>query len=47
MPAELRENKRYKELGDVSIGGLAQRLTSDFGDACSTSWCTAWPTAPR
>jgi enoyl-[acyl-carrier protein] reductase I len=33
MPAEVRENKRYKELGDVSIEGLAARLRADFGDA--------------
>jgi enoyl-[acyl-carrier protein] reductase I len=32
MPAELRENKRYKDLGDVSIGGLARRFTTDFGE---------------
>ncbi len=31
MPAELRENKRYKERGDVSIGGLVARLREDFG----------------
>lgn len=31
MPAELRENRRYKDLGDVSIGGLAQRVREDFG----------------
>ena len=30
-PADVRENKRYKELGDFSIAGLAQRLTDDFG----------------
>jgi len=30
-PEEIRENKRYKELGDFSIDGLVQRLTSDFG----------------
>jgi enoyl-[acyl-carrier protein] reductase I len=34
MPAELRENRRYKELGDVSIDGLRRRLIADFGDAC-------------
>lgn len=34
MPPELRESKRYKELGDVSIGGLAMRLANDFGDPC-------------
>ena len=30
-PADVRENKRYKELGDFSIDGLARRLTDDFG----------------
>ena len=29
-----RENKRYKELGDVSIQGSVDRLKSDFGDSC-------------
>jgi enoyl-[acyl-carrier protein] reductase I len=32
IPAEVRENKRYRELGDVSIQGLADRLRGDFGD---------------
>jgi len=32
VPAEVRENKRYRDLGDVSIQGLADRLRSDFGD---------------
>jgi enoyl-[acyl-carrier protein] reductase I len=31
-PAEIRENKRYKERGDFSIQGVAQRLREDFGD---------------
>jgi enoyl-[acyl-carrier protein] reductase I len=31
-PAEIRENKRYKDLGDFSVTGLAARLKSDFGD---------------
>lgn len=31
MPEEVRENKRYKEHGDVSIQGAVDRLTSDFG----------------
>lgn len=31
-PREIRENKRYKELGDFSIAGLASRLESDFGE---------------
>ena len=30
-PEELRSNKRYKDVGDFSIAGLADRLTSDFG----------------
>jgi enoyl-[acyl-carrier protein] reductase I len=32
IPQETRESKRYRELGDVSIGGLAQRLRADFGE---------------
>lgn len=31
-PADIRENKRYKELGDFSIDGLAARLVADFGE---------------
>jgi enoyl-[acyl-carrier protein] reductase I len=34
MPPELRDNKRYRELGDVSIEGLAKRLEADFGSPC-------------
>ena len=34
MPIETRENKRYKEHGDVSIQGSADRLKADFGDQC-------------
>jgi enoyl-[acyl-carrier protein] reductase I len=32
MPEEIRSNKRYKDVGDCSVGGLAKRLTEDFGD---------------
>lgn len=32
IPKELAESKRYRDLGDVSIGGLAERLRQDFGD---------------
>ena len=32
-PAEIRENKRYKEVGDFSIQGMAQRIKADFGDS--------------
>lgn len=31
-PVELRENKRYKERGDFSIQGVAQRIREDFGE---------------
>ncbi len=31
-PTDLRESKRYKDVGDFSIGGLARRLTDDFGE---------------
>ncbi|MGQ0648402.1 MAG: enoyl-[acyl-carrier-protein] reductase [Gemmatimonadaceae bacterium] len=30
-PQEIRDNKRYKDVGDFSVHGLAERLTSDFG----------------
>lgn len=30
-PAEIRSNKRYKDVGDFSVAGLAARLTADFG----------------
>lgn len=31
-PEDVRESKRYKDVGDFSIGGVAQRLVSDFGE---------------
>jgi enoyl-[acyl-carrier protein] reductase I len=31
-PAEIRENKRYKEQGDFTIQGMRDRLRQDFGD---------------
>ncbi|HKS06014.1 MAG TPA: enoyl-[acyl-carrier-protein] reductase [Gemmatimonadaceae bacterium] len=31
-PADIRENKRYKDVGDFSIAGLAQKLVGDFGE---------------
>jgi enoyl-[acyl-carrier protein] reductase I len=30
-PDEIRGNKRYRDTGDFTIAGLAERLTSDFG----------------
>ena len=32
MPAEVRESKRYRDHGDCSIDGVAQRLVADFGE---------------
>lgn len=34
VPAEIAENKRYKERGDFTIAGTAARLRQDFGDQC-------------
>jgi enoyl-[acyl-carrier protein] reductase I len=34
VPADVRENKRYKEHGDFSIQGMADRLRADFGESC-------------
>jgi enoyl-[acyl-carrier protein] reductase I len=31
-PEEVRENKRYKEQGDFSIGGMTERIRRDFGE---------------
>jgi len=31
-PADVRENKRYKEVGDFSIDGVRALLTGDFGE---------------
>jgi enoyl-[acyl-carrier protein] reductase I len=33
-PAEVRENKRYKDHGDFSIQGCVERLLADFGESC-------------
>jgi enoyl-[acyl-carrier protein] reductase I len=30
-PEDIRTNKRYKDVGDFSIDGIAQRLVNDFG----------------
>ncbi len=31
-PAEVRDNKRYRDVGDFSVQGVAARLRQDFGD---------------
>ncbi|WP_146650067.1 enoyl-[acyl-carrier-protein] reductase [Labilithrix luteola] len=32
VPQEVRENKRYKEHGDISIQGVVDRMKADFGE---------------
>lgn len=32
VPDEVRENKRYREVGDFTIAGLKERLTQDYGE---------------
>ena len=32
LPEELLANKRYKDVGDVSVEGVAQRIRGDFGE---------------
>ncbi len=32
IPTDVRESKRYRDLGDCSIAGLAERLKADFGE---------------
>src|SRR3954467_11369130 len=32
MPDDIKTNKRYKDVGDCSINGMAQRITADFGE---------------
>jgi enoyl-[acyl-carrier protein] reductase I len=32
VPAEVRENKRYREQGDFTVTGARERLRADFGD---------------
>lgn len=34
MAPEVRENKRYKEYGDVSIQAVVEKLKADFGEPC-------------
>src|SRR4051812_43710531 len=31
-PADIRENKRYKEVGDFSVQGMTERIKKDFGE---------------
>jgi enoyl-[acyl-carrier protein] reductase I len=34
VPAELRDSKRYRDHGDVSIDGVVQKMKADFGEPC-------------
>jgi enoyl-[acyl-carrier protein] reductase I len=34
VPEQIRAQKRYRDRGDFSIGGVANRLRADFGDRC-------------
>jgi len=34
VPPEVRDSKRYRDVGDVSIDGLVARLRADFGEPC-------------
>jgi enoyl-[acyl-carrier protein] reductase I len=34
VPAQIRAQKRYRDRGDFSIDGVANRLREDFGDRC-------------
>jgi enoyl-[acyl-carrier protein] reductase I len=33
VPADIRENKRYRERGDFTVSGVADRFRSDFGES--------------
>ncbi|HEY4014408.1 MAG TPA: enoyl-[acyl-carrier-protein] reductase [Polyangiaceae bacterium] len=34
VPPDVRENKRYKDVGDFTLQGCADRLRADFGEGC-------------
>jgi enoyl-[acyl-carrier protein] reductase I len=34
VPADVLENKRYKDQGDFTVRGCAERLRADFGEPC-------------
>ena len=34
VPSAVREHRRYRDFGDFSIAGLADRLRTDFGESC-------------
>lgn len=34
VPAAIRENKRYRERGDFTIGGMTRAIEADFGSPC-------------
>ncbi len=46
-PEDVRNNKRYKELGDFSIEGLVARMTADFGDKPLDILCHSLANGPE
>lgn len=34
VPADVRESKRYRDHGDFTVQGVADRMRADFGEAC-------------
>ena len=46
-PEDIRTNKRYKDTGDFSIDGMANRIREDFGTRVSTSSYTRSPTVRK
>jgi enoyl-[acyl-carrier protein] reductase I len=34
VPSSVREHRRYRDCGDFSVAGLADRLRADFGESC-------------
>jgi enoyl-[acyl-carrier protein] reductase I len=47
VPAEVRESKRYRDLGDFTIAGLAAAVRRTSAMASSTSACTRSRTAAK
>ena len=47
VPAELRENKRYRDVGDFTIDGCAARLREEFGEGSIDVVAHALANAPE
>jgi enoyl-[acyl-carrier protein] reductase I len=46
-PPEVRDNKRYKEVGDFSIQGMTDRIRADFGEGALDIVVHSLPTGPE